>query len=453
MVGVTGTPQGTGTTNALAKNQVPINTAPWYHGNPVYSSYLHRAKFPDLAANTLRGLVGVATKEPAEVDLPKSIEYLEETATVDGRNLFDLFECSVSEVCQTARYALVLDFRQDNTMYIAGYPSETYINWRFEVINGERVQTYAEFETCELDAELGELKKSLAYELLVLPGGKKHVATVTRYTNGKMDEQGTVALSFQGKELERLPISNLGAEENTPEIDSLPLLGISDCALDIYRHSADLNQAHFMSCNPTLLFTGVDEDDAPKVVGTTVAMCLSDAASDGKYLTTDTSALSHVSGYIQDVFQEAMGYGAQILGPTKRAAESAEALALRQAASGATLVTMVKRCGAGVETILGMAAELAGSSPNDVLFAANLDFAETLLSAQEVTALLNSMMSGGISHTTYLENLSAAGILRGRTVEEEMDLIEEEGASTVPATPSPPEDATNNDNDAEEETK
>jgi Domain of unknown function (DUF4055) len=421
----------TGQANPLTDRSISISEAPWYNSNPAYSAYIHRAKFPDIASNTLRGLLGVATREDPEVKLPGTLSYLEELATLDGYTIYDLYELCLSEVFQVGRHALVIDVRPDNTLYIAQYASETYINWQMQVVDGHRVQTYAEFETCEYNDAGEETKKSLIYSLEAEPDQLKRVCVVYRYTNGKLDaENGRVVLMIQGKSLDFLPVVNIGSERNDPQPDVCPLLGLTDCALDIYRHSADLNQAHFMTCNPTLLFTGVDNDDAPKVIGSTVAICLSDPASDGKYLATDTSALSHVQGYIQDVFSEAIQYGASLLGPSKRAAESAEALSLRQSSSSATLVTIVSRVGAAIQETLDMAAKMVGGTGAE--FNPNYEFAELTLTSPDILALLNSWMSGGISRLTFLENMQAAGILIERTPEEEISQMEDEGIVPAP---------------------
>jgi hypothetical protein len=421
---------GTGQSNSLSDRSVRMSEAPWYSSNPAYSAYLHRAKFPDLTSNTLRGLVGVATRENPEVVLPSSLSYLEDLATIEGYTIYDLYESCLSEMFQVGRHALVVDVREDNTFYLAQYSSESYINWQTQVLEGRRVQTYAEFETVELNDKGEEIKRSLVYSLEAEPDLLKRVCVVYRYTNGKLDEQnGRVVLMIQGKPLDFLPVVNIGVERNDPVPDACPLLGVSDCALDIYRHSADLNQAHFMTCNPTLLFTGVDTDDAPKVIGSTVAICLSDPNADGKYLATDTTALGHVKEYMQDVFGEAVQYGASLLGPSKRAAESAEALSLRQSSSSATLITIVTRVGAAIQEALDMAVKMVGGGKAE--FTPNYEFAELTLSAPDILALLNSWMSGGISRLTFLENMQAAGILGERTPEEEISQMDDEGITSA----------------------
>ena len=124
-------------------------------------------------------------------------------------------------------------------------------------------------------------------------------------------------------------------------------------------------------------------------------------------------------------------YGASLLGPTKKAAESAEALNLRQASSGATLVTIVARVGAAIEEVLEMAATISGGK-GEVEFTPNYEFAELALSSADILALLNAWMSGGISRMTFLENMQAAGILMDRNPEEEIGMIEDEGITASP---------------------
>lgn len=422
---------GSGQSNTLSDKTLSVTQAPWYHGNPAYSAYVHRAKFPDITNGTLRGLIGVATRKDAEVTLPSSIAYMEDLTTMTGDDVYALFQHSVSEILQSGRLALVLDVRSDNTLYVAQYSSESYINWEFEVVDGRRVQTYAEFEMTTVVNE-ENIKKTLVYRLILNEAGAL-VCVVEHYTNGHMSEAGPQEIMVQGKTLNFIPLVNVGAEKNTAEPDAIPLLGVSDCALDIYRHSADLNQAQFMTCNPTLVFTGVDSDAAPSVVGSAVAIALSDPQSNAFYLKTDTSALSHINEYTQNVFQEAVQYGSSLMGPSKRAAESAEALSLRQASSGATLITVVTCVGDGIEDILQMAATLTGGT-GEVEFNPNIDFADVVLTPQGITALVASWMNGAITHLTLLENFSQAGILAERTPEEELDAIEEETPSLITPT-------------------
>ena len=427
-------PGNTTSTGPLGDDSVPTTAAPWYHPNPAYSAYLHRARFPDMVANTKRGLKGVATRKPPLVVLPPTIAYMEDLATQSGKKLTTLFGFCVSEVMLVGRVALVADVRPDGTFYLATYTSETYIDWSYTVIDGARVQNMAAFETVSVDSAGTQTRHQLKYILEQADPDAAWLCVAYRFTNGKQDAiDGRTEVAIQGTPLTRLPVFNIGSEENTPEVPSVPLIGVADCALDLYRHSADLNQGHFMTCNPTLLFTGVHTDDAPTTIGSTVAIALSNKDADGKYLTPSADSFDHVLAYMETVFGEAVQYGASLLGPSKRAAESAEALSMRQAASGATLVDVVVNAGDGITAALEFIAVYSGAN-GEVEFTPNIEFAELSLSAQDITALVNGWMSGGFSHNTLLDNMASAGRLGERTVEQELDLIEEAVPTLTPVT-------------------
>jgi hypothetical protein len=383
---------------------------PWWHSNPAYRAYLQRARFPDITANTLRGLVGIATRQEPSVELPDSISHLEDKATPSGLSLNELYAYSVSEVLQVGKLCYVLDVNDDGDAYIATYCSESNIDWEEEFINGEQVLTGMVFKEYESDSEIITRKYWLDSE------------TGNAMTGLFKDDvlQGEVVeLLIQGSPLKRLPIVIAGAIDNHPEPKLVPLFGISDVAVAIYRKDADLSQAEFLTCNPTLFITGVGSEEIPRSVGSSIAVGLSNPQASAFYPATDTSALDHIRMSIQDLISEAMGYGASLIGANKKAAESAEALQLRKEASGATLVSTVRNVGNALEKILQLAAVWSNSSPEAVEYDVSIDFAERSLTPQGLTALVSSWMQGAISHDTLLDNLRASNIVDNEIDNEE----------------------------------
>lgn len=393
---------------------------PWEHSNPAYSAYLQRARFPEMTNHSLMGFAGVATRQEPQINLPAGLEYLEENATADGLSLNELFEFCVSEIFQTGKLSLVLDMRaEDNTFYIAPYNAESNIDWNTSFANGKRRQTEAVFieagENRSITDER-EKDKHIYYYLAPLenfdPGAEEiptMFAFAQTYTDGKPDSE-PILLTAQGNPIEELPIINLGSIKNDPDPDTIPLLGISDIALTIYRKDADLAQAQYLTCNPTLFVFGINKEDMPRVIGSTVAVGIPNPNGRAEYPPTDTSALEHIRNHIQDLFNEAVQYGANLLGRDRKAVESAEALALRKAASGATLVGVVRKIGEAITEILNLAARWSGR-PETAEFIPSLDFAEHTLSAQELTALVRTWIEGGISQDTLLDNLREADIV------------------------------------------
>lgn len=389
---------------------------PWYHPNPAYRAYLQRARFPDIAANTLRGLIGIATRNNPEVKLPANLEYLLDVATPCGKNLFELYAYCIAEVIKTGKISLVLDVSDDGNLYIVPYCASANINWQYTAVNGKKMQVKCTFEESETDADGDEELVHFHYYY------KDSKAYVQKYVDG--DEFGpAVDISYKGKTIAELPIIHIGSVTNTAEPDLVPMLGMSDIALELYRDSADASHARYLTCNPTLFISGIDAEEVPKVIGSTVIVGLSNPAAKAYYPNTDTSALEHIRNHIKDLFDEAVSYGGHFLGQQYKA-ESGEALKIRQSSNGATLVHIVNQVAKGIKDILQLAVNWSSGSA-EIEFEASTEFAEVTLSAQDVTALVSSWVQGGISHDTLLDNLRYAGIVDAdKTNEDEIADIE-----------------------------
>lgn len=376
---------------------------PWHHRNPAYQAYLHRARFPDITANVLRGLIGIATRRDPEIEMPSRLSYLIDSAMKDGRDIFQLYSNSLANVLSAGRTVFVLEPREDLTMYISSYGALDFLDWEEETIRGRRVLTRAVFR--EPDGPENEIR-TLTY----------YIDDATGFAMFYREEDGTMVgveteLKHRGRMIKFLPIIVAGSKTNTAEVDEIPLFGLAELALAIYRKDADLAQAQFMTCNPTLFLYGVQPADIPATVGSNVVVGLPNPNSKAEYPPTDTSGLEHIRTHISDLFQEAIGYGANFLGASQRSRESGEALALRQSASGATLIHSVNQTGMAIEDILKMAAMWDGSDAESVEFEPSTEFAETKLASADKKVLLEMWAGRAISHDTLLDNLRDSGEL------------------------------------------
>lgn len=376
-----------------------IQNMPWYHSNPAYSAYLQRARFPDITAPILRGIIGIATKTDAEFTLPPSLKHMEQIATVCNKSLIDMYAHSLNEVMQSGKMCFAVSFAAKDGIKIALYSAERHIDWDEELVDGELVLTRALFVEEFSDDETDE--KTIEYKLV------NNIAVIQRYTAGKADGDEEPLLN-QGKTLDRLPVFFATATDNKPEVDSIPLLGVSDIAMTMFRKDADLAQSQYFSCNPTLFIFGIQEDEKPMMIGSTVAVTISNEAGSAMYPNTDTSALDHIKEHIKDLREEAVSMGAQFLNTGGKGAESAEALSIREASSGATLISIVRLVSKAIETVLDFAAGLTESTAE---FKGATDFANHKLSAQELTTLVSSWVQNAISHDTLLNNMRDANII------------------------------------------
>lgn len=407
--------------------------SPNYHPNPAYRAYKTRARFPDFTGNTLRGLVGLATKNEPTIELPPGLEYmLEDSATVDGGNLHDLFKQTLRELLITGRFSLLPDIDpQTGEILFATYPAETLINWRTTRGSGRRELEYAVLE--ELHDE-GTPEEERTYLELYLDGG---TFTVQLYENGAAIGE-PIQPAYMGQTLEFLPLVVIGSTDFDIEPDVVPLGGLADTAVHVYQKDADLSHSQYLSANPTLHYFGIDEDEAPRVIGPGIAVAINNPEARAEYVEISGGGHESIQGAIDRLFEQALAQGADLLSLRKGGVESGEALKIRQEASGATLKTVVEQAGRGIERALKIAAIWQGLDPELVVFDPVTEFAEVSMTAQEQTALLQSWMNRAISYETYFDTIKAAGVIdTENTAEEEQAKIDTEAPALVAPTGQP----------------
>ena len=229
----------------------------------------------------------------------------------------------------------------------------------------------------------------------------------------RFDSSGKLLERKSSTKYKSIPVLCIGSTNLDWDVDILPLEGIATCALHIYKKSADLSYSEFSSCVPTLVMTGVDDDSENKQIGGGVALSIPNEMAKVYYPTTDTNALQHVKLHIDGLIEEAKSYGASLLGGDKDEVESAEAIRLRQSASGASLSTLTRNIELAVNKLLELAMI-------DFKFKINFDLEENYMTPAEQSVLLDAWMNDAISYTTYFNNMQKAGL-----IEDERDLESE----------------------------
>lgn len=423
---------------ARGENFYPLSNTfnPSYHQIPAYAAYKSRAQFPNLVSYLYRGLMGLALADSPSISLPPEMEYLEkEYATKERLTLTRLFVKVLGEVLLMGRVVLVLD-PVDDKILITDYQAENFINWK--TVNNLPVLTVFRQTMDDLpdNDDLDDADESASTTTEDLFSKEVEIEyAVQRIVNGVYtaeiyDEEGelesSVVPQYRGTTLNELPTIVIGSLNNTIQPDPPPLAPVASTAIQIYMKNADLSQAEFLTCNPTLVITGVNDDLQQISTGPTVSFVISSKDAQVYYTKTDTSALEFVSKHIDSLYEKAVQYGAQMLDSAKKSAETAETARLRQTAASATLRSVVTTVGdAFTQALKGIATwmGLSQAKIDSIRFAPLTEFGNAL-TPQEQEQLVKSWMSGAISHMTVLSNFRKAGILgEGKSEEDELEQI------------------------------
>src|SRR5215210_6482749 len=131
----------------------------------------------------------------------------------------------------------------------------------------------------------------------------------------------------------------------------------------------------------------------------------------------------------------AVSAGARLFDLDKKAAESGEALRLRQGSQTATLKSVALASAQGLEGALRYAAVFVGADPNEVVVKPNLSFLNTAMRPQDAFDLLRVWQGGGISRRSLFEVLQRGGLIsEERAFEDEQDEIAQDGDPLVNTT-------------------
>lgn len=439
---IRGSQTDSSTLDPYLSNSITSALNPNYHQNPAYAAYKSRAQFPDITAYILRGLLGMAGSEKPTIKLPSGMQYLLSNATHDGIGLHELYIRTLIEVLTVGRHGILIDVDETNgrPVYVP-YIAESITNWKTgSLANGghgitllslieEPDDQYNDISELTLSdgipTKMFEQPDNYRFRILGLFDGVYTSLTASpddKVLNADTALQPTV----RGRKLKKIPFFMIGSIMNSVGVDPAPMAGVANTALQIYMKNADLSNAEYMSCNPTLIITGADKKEAPKAMGSTVSLMFENPDARADYTKTDTSALDHVLKHIDDLYEQAVQYGAQLLDSSKKAAESAETLRLKQTSSGATLLSTVNSVTMAFQQILDTTADWMGFNKKEIEFTPITEFSGEL-TAKEKEVLLESWIKGAITKRTLLDNYRRAGVLgEGRTVDQELiDLINE----------------------------
>lgn len=408
------------------------------HQIAAYESYKTRARFPNLVSFLYRGLMGLASADSPAISLPDEMQYLiNESATPEGLNLQQLFAKTLGEVLLLGRYVHVLDPIEAQNgnperIQIVDYRAEQFINWR----TARRVPILNVFNERVVDEQSSIFVEN--YKDTYITQELRDNIYVSEFYASSGTEPVLSVPNFRGKTLDFLPFTVYGALNNTLNVDPPPMGPVANTSIQIYQKDADLAQSEYLTCNPTLIITGAttggDSSDGTIATGPTVAMRITNPQAKVYYTQTDTSALEFILSHLTILYEQAVVYGAQLLDSSKKSAESAETTRLRQTAASATLKSVVVQVGQGFEQTLKMAAYWMGLSEAaiaEISFKPITEFG-VALTPQEQEQLVQSWLSGAISHNTVLTNFRKAGILpKGVTEDKEIENIGSEKPTPI----------------------
>ena len=324
--------------------------------SPAYRNYISRARYPEMVSPSVEGMVGLMGRKPADVEMPDSMEYLREQATVDGLTLEALMDRVRFEVSLVGRLILLVEVDDSGQPFIVTYPAESVINWRTS--GSEVTLLVLEEQVLEVGEDQFEHNMATQWRSLELEDG---VYTVNIYRKGN-DNRPVLLDSIipemrGGEALGFIPAVFVGSRDLLAKPDAIPLLAVANKSLHYYRQSADHGLQIYMSAHGTTPYIfGVPDAEAPTAIGPSELWTSEQADASAGFIEITGAALDSSKQYLDETKKEIIQATIQAMSESKRDAEAAETLRLRFQAQTATLTSIATATARGIEQALRMAA-------------------------------------------------------------------------------------------------
>ena len=407
-----------------------------------YLAYLGRATFPEYVKEGVEALVGLLHQKDAVIELPESMEYIRERASVQGESLLALYRRITVEQILMGRLGLMADLPanpdpSNPKAYIAIYTAESILNWDADWQAKELKDRDIGLRMVILDesgpkrnGNFGWEEKD-QYRILLLSEDGYIVGVVSEVTE-EMDFSGFVSPMMRGVPFEGIPFVFVNSKDILSDVDTPPLNGLAQLCKTIYQGEADYRQNLYMQSQETLVVKGgvrnpdgaPGEDEAIRTgAGSRIDV---DAMGDAKYIGVSANGLSEQRLAIENDRKRAEIKSGQIIQNNGSQMESGQALTTRFNAQSATLNQIAATSAAALESVLRHIAVLHNADPQEVQVTPNLEFIDFALDGQNFSQLVAARQQGlPLSLESLHEVLADRGLTK-LDFTSEMERIKEE---------------------------
>ena len=231
-----------------------------------YQQYLKRALFTNFTGRTKNALVGAAFRKMPVLEIPVALDYLLGDATGDGLGLVQMAKDELSNLLETGRAFLLVDYPQsedgmsaedvtalDLKASIVPYEAEQVINWRTEAVRGRKLLTLCVIaEQYKSGGDEFAHDTEAQHRVLRL---REDGYTQQLYREGLPYTEEFYPRRADGSVWDVIPAVFVGSKNNDASVDDAPLSDIADVNIAHYRNSADYEESCFLTGQPTLFIT------------------------------------------------------------------------------------------------------------------------------------------------------------------------------------------------------
>lgn len=379
-----------------------------------YENYLARALFFPITGKTVTSMVGLATSKKPKIDAPEAMApYFADTDSAEYQ--FTEFYVNVfNEVVLQGRMGVLIDApavggRPEPHIYIA----ENIVNWTTE---------FGRLTMLLLRERVFEKDPQQEFSLIEVTRYRHCYLTNGIYVQQLLDDElapmaPVIQPSFEGRPLDFIPFTCIGATGVHMNVDKPPMLDISTINISHYMSSADLEWGRHLVGLPTPVATGVDGGTTLKVGGLT-AWILPPAEAKAFYLEFEGQGLQSLEKALTEKIGLMSTLSARLVDSSSKGSEAAEAVRLRYINEAAGLIHIIGSIETGLTLVYNMLAMILREGPVKISFPRDVLGAAITFSDMEV--LFKAYLEGSITVETLVYNLRRLDALDPNSTDPEM---------------------------------
>ncbi len=397
-----------------------------------YAMYKERAVVVEMTKRTKESLVGAATRKNNIVELPASIDYLEENVDNAGLTLESQYKQTLETGMDQGTLGLFVDIPSSGSASAADIANGVRANIKlydfinilcpaYSVIDNKEVLSYLLLRECVTVRKDLTVESEYQYRKLELIEGF-YVHTLLDDTFA-VKEDPITPTDAGGNKLKEIPFYPIGAQNNTlKRLDPPLLLGIAELNVGQYRNSADVEENAYMSSQSTnFVFVedgGTFKENNPE--GLLLGAGAVNTLGENDKFEMHQAKESNLSNTLQlEKIKAAISMGAQLImegGPQ----ETAEAVRTKSAASSASLSSLSDNSEMAYVKAISMCEQLMSRTVSEIVFTVNKDFIDTSLTPEQVKNWLEISVLGKASDEMFVTAMVKGGIFPEGTKAEDI---------------------------------
>jgi hypothetical protein len=416
-------------------------------GRKRYDAYKDRAVFHDFVKDGVEYYIGLLHEEPAVINVPDKLKPMVECMTLQHESAQQLLRRINEQQLVAGRMGLMLDLPEKPVItperpllpYVASYLAEAVTNWdvgfrdeidvpklNLVVLNESGYKRNASFQW--------EFRQAFRVLVLGLPDVNEETGIYSQalFTgqDATFDASRLVAPNLMGKTLEDIPFVFANAQDNLPDPNLPPLLGLSNLALAIYRAEADYRQNLFMQGQDTLVVIGGKDEEVRTGAGSVINLKAGPGV-DAKFIGVTATGLAEQRSALENDKMAAQNKAGQLFDTRSKAKESGDALNTRVAAQAATLNAVALSGGYALERLLKLAATWVGANPDEVEVIPNTEWTPKQFLAADLKDLMTAKKLGAPISLESVHDIMMDSGMTEMDFEDEMSAIDSEAPEVV----------------------